>query len=121
MKLTVDASQLDIPFMAMESAAQMSEKKDFNTGSQKTTEDGKGLYAARGLKAIQMRDGMPSGSDDSVSLALVNPAPITFSRLYKLTGTATITHYVQGNGRLGVSIVADGITEMKPADTSNNK
>lgn len=119
MRLTVPATAInDLVFMSMATVDTMPPKADYNTGEQKLSPDNKPLYNARGLTAIGTdNDGNATGADNSVSLALTTPKPIKMGVLYRLTGQSTITHYVQSNGRLGVSIIADSV---EPVQVRNN-
>lgn len=110
MKITTDAKNLDVQFLSMSREDVLPPKKD-QEGNQKTDDKGNPLFAARGLKAVRMFDGVPTGSDDSVTVAVRNQPQggLSFGQVYRLAGAVTVTHYVAGNGRLGVSITADGI------------
>lgn len=118
MRIIVPAHSLkDVLFMSMATTDTMPPKTDYNTGEHKTAPNGKPLFNARGLQAIGTdQDGNASGADTSVTLALTQPTAIQLGMIYRLAGEVTITHYVQSNNRLGVSIIADSV---EPIRTSN--
>ena len=108
-----DSSKLDLRFIALEATSQFVAKHD-QEGHDKNTPDGKTIYAARALSALRVVDGQPAGADQSVSLGLTDPPKgIAFGTIYRLDGPADIVHYVQQNGRLGVSITG---TSVVPAN-----
>lgn len=115
MKLTIPAKQLPLKFMGLSEEDSQAPKKEYGTDEQKLDENGKPLYTARGLQAIALDEsGNPTGADKSVSLNIRSTAPVKFGEIYVLTGNVTVTHYVGGNGRMAVSITADGFEPEKP-------
>lgn len=114
MKITVEAKNVPVVFMSMANEAVLPPKKDFDSGEQKVV-DGKPVYTARALKAIRFdENNAPAGQDDSVSLSLLSQPEggVRFGGQYALSGVVRIVHYVQNNGRLGVSITADGVRQV---------
>lgn len=110
MRITTSANSVPLLLMGMATTDTMPPKTVFNSDEQKLSPTGQPLYSARGLTAMAVDDqGRASGADPSVTVSLVHPQPINVQVLYRLTGTAIVTHYVQSNGRLGVSIIADSI------------
>ena len=109
--MKIETSNFDVLFLSMGSAkpADFLPKKD-GDGNPKLSPSGKPLFRASALRAIRMdQDGHPAGEDSSVSLAVEQPASITFGKLYKVSGKTFVTPYVNGDGRLGLSISAETI------------
>ena len=105
--------ELDVAFVSMEALDVLPPKKDMN-GGQKLDDQGNPLFNARALKAVRIENGRSVGSDDAVSLALrEQPGKLAFLGIYALDGNVSIVHYVQNNGRLGVSITADRVVPLK--------
>ena len=114
MKLTIPAKQLPLKFLAMADEGTQAPKKEYGTDEQKLDENGKPLYAARNLQAIVLDDaGNAHGADKSVTLNVRKPNAINFGATYVLTGDVTVVHYVGGNGRMAVSLTADGFEPEK--------
>lgn len=124
MKLFIPEAKVvgSLVFMGMTTTPNLEPKLDMEK-KQKVTEDGKPLYNARGLTAVQMRDGVPSGSDNSVTLALTEQpvGGVHFGQLYRLEGPVTFTHYVQNDNRLGLSIQATRIVRVEKTSGGENK
>lgn len=95
--------------------------KSFTDDSGKTetkvAPDGSGRAQYRtNLKAVTLDDeGIPTREERDVTVAVLEPADIVRGVDYNLKGQVWVTHYVTNAGRMGVSIVAEGITPVQPA------
>lgn len=91
-------------------------RKDDNGIEQNSLHEGKVVYRTA-LKALSLdENGTPTREEKNVSVALVNPNPINSGVFYVLVGKIWITPYIAQNGRIGYSIIAEGLKAVE-----NNK
>ena len=117
--MQIHTDSFPVPFIALGAVkpGDFQAKTDLE-GHGKTSPSGKPLFRVPQLRALRVIDGVPAGEDSSVSLAVEQPFELVFGRAYTLAGDVFVTPYVQQNGRLGLSVIAERIvpqTAEKPA------
>lgn len=115
MKITIPAESLDLELFATSDVLEFEPKTD-QEGTVKTAANGQALLKVPGLQVIKKdENGRPAGMEQNIFLGLTS-APesgaIYFGQRYRPTGDITLTHFVNGSGRLAVSIQIEGLQEL---------
>lgn len=115
MKILTTADILELDFMAQSDGITFEPKADKDSGEIKLSFDGKPLYSARGLQLLRKDDaGKVLGMESNAFVSIITPPkePLDFGSRWRATGLVQVTHFVTGQGRLGVSLQVESLEQI---------